>query len=186
MANDPQARRQSNSALIIGLIGLALLGGAALAYFATRGTPTETQAPVVVQGRTKTIVVEKQVPAAANTSPAPTPVVITQPGVIVVQPGTASNTRNTTVVRGNVPAPASSTTTTTTTTTNAGQTAPARAGSTGTTTANNTLAPRTSVSGTRDTTSSAPTTDVSNATTDNPTTVDNATTSATAPATDGY
>lgn len=112
MAYDPEARRQSNSALIVGLIGLLIAGGAALAYFANRNSTPETAAPVVVTGPGKTVVVQATAAPApvvvvtsaprTNTVVVPVPVTgttIVKPGTTVVAPGTTTVTRNTTITR---------------------------------------------------------------------------------------
>ena len=86
MAYDPQARKQSNSALIIGLIALLVVGGAALAYFATRHADTPETSPVIVSKQKETVVVTNT-PVPANdtlTIVAPTPA--PAPNVVVVAP----------------------------------------------------------------------------------------------------
>ncbi|MBW3635903.1 MAG: hypothetical protein KY445_05470 [Armatimonadetes bacterium] len=116
MAYDPEARRQSNSALTIGLIALLLLGGATLAYFAMR--PAETPATTVINNTDparETIV--------NNTVAVPVPVPDTSPDTVVVQPPAPStNTttrveRNTTTTRDSVVTPPTSTNSTSSTTT---------------------------------------------------------------------
>ena len=47
MAYDPEARQQSNSAMTIGIVALALLALGAVAYFATRHDDVVATAPVV-------------------------------------------------------------------------------------------------------------------------------------------
>ena len=76
MAYDPEARRDSKSALIIGLVGLLALGGLAMAYFATRHEP-ETPAPVIINSspRPSQPSVINNVPVAV---PGPTQIVVVQ------------------------------------------------------------------------------------------------------------
>lgn len=102
MAYDPEARRQSNAALIIGLVGLLVAGGATLAYFATRpGTP-EPGPTTVVQGPSKTIVLQSTpAPAVVITTPPQTNTVlvpVTSAPAATAIPVT-NVTRNTTVTR---------------------------------------------------------------------------------------
>jgi hypothetical protein len=93
MAYDPEARAQSNSAMIIGVVALVLLVGGALAYFSTRN-PNPDVAVVPAPAR-ETVVVEQPAPAPAS------PVVIERPSspVVVTPPVTRTVERNTTVTR---------------------------------------------------------------------------------------
>ena len=77
MAYDPEARQQSNSAMTIGIVALALLALGAVAYFATRHDDVVATAPVVTH-------TERTVVETAPDNPAP-PVVIhdTTPPVVV-------------------------------------------------------------------------------------------------------
>lgn len=93
MAYDPEARRQSNAALIVGLVALLVVGGAALAYFATRQAAPEPGPATVVQGRDKTIVVtQTAVPGPTAVAAATTPATV----LVVPVPVTGGTTRNTT------------------------------------------------------------------------------------------
>jgi hypothetical protein len=91
MAYDPEARESSNTAMIIGIIALVVVVGAAIAYFANR--PADT--PVAVVPPTEhTTVVNNTVEVPVDAAPAP-------PAVIVNPPAPATNTttrieRNTT------------------------------------------------------------------------------------------
>jgi len=101
MAYDPEARRQSNSALIIGAIALIALVGGGAAYMATRPNPEPTTTIVnsPVRDRVVTNTVTQQVP-----------VDVTPNTVVVTPPTTRTVERNTTTVRERViaPPPASS------------------------------------------------------------------------------
>ena len=112
MAYDPEARRQSNSALIIALVGLLVLGGGALAYFASRNNAEPAPATTIVNtpADRETVVVNNTVtvpvPVVEATS-APNVVVREVPRTVVV-PGNNTTTRierNTTTVRDRVVAP---------------------------------------------------------------------------------
>lgn len=99
MAYDPEARAQSNSAMIIGVVALVLLVGGALAYFSTRNPEPDVVAvsPNPVE---KTVVVEQ--PAA----PPASPVVIEKSApVVVTPPVTKSVETHTTVTRDRVVTP---------------------------------------------------------------------------------
>jgi len=74
MAYDPEARQQSNSAMIIGIVALVLLVIGALAYYSTQNTQAQlASTPPVITHTERTEVV----PAPA--SPPPAPVVIDRP-----------------------------------------------------------------------------------------------------------
>jgi len=90
MAYDPEARQQSNSAMIIGVVALVLLVIGALAYYSTQNSQAEQVAvtPPVVTHTERTEVV----PVPGNP---PAPVVIDRP-VPVVVPGTTVTTPSTT------------------------------------------------------------------------------------------
>ena len=104
MAYDPQARKQSNSALIIGLISLLVLGGAALAYFATRQPAPETS-PVLVNSRKETVIVNATPEPSTNTTIIVAPTA-DAPDTVVVTPPVNTNTTTTTTTTRNVdPAP---------------------------------------------------------------------------------
>ena len=95
MAYDPEARAQSNSAMIIGVVALVLLVGGALAYFSTRN-PNPDVVAVSPNPVDRTVVVEQPAPAAPAS-----PVVIERPSspVVVTPPVTRTVERNTTVTR---------------------------------------------------------------------------------------
>ncbi|RYG72321.1 hypothetical protein EON80_04225, partial [bacterium] len=103
MAYDPEARRQSNSAVVIGIIALILVGGGALAFLTMRPSTEPTTTIVNSPGRETVI---------NNTVAVPVPV-DNGPNTVVIQPApgtTKTIERNTTTVRDRVisPAPASS------------------------------------------------------------------------------
>lgn len=113
MAYDPEARRQSNSALTIAIVSALLLGGGLLAYLATRRDPEPGPTTVITQPRRETVIVTNTpaVPAiiVAPTS-APNVIVREVPQTVVVRPAPATNTvtrieRNSTTVRDRVVAP---------------------------------------------------------------------------------
>ena len=109
MAYDLEAQRQGKSALLIGLVALLIAGGAVLAYFATRGSNTETPAPVVLPPREKVVVVTQTptpLPTMAGTpttspTPATTGAATSTPAASATPPlGTTTTvTRNTTITR---------------------------------------------------------------------------------------
>ena len=99
MAYDPEARSQSNSAMIIGVVALVLLVGGALAYFSTRSSPPDTVAltPAPVD---RTVVVNQTDP-----NPAP-PVVIEKTSPVVVTPPVTKTTEtHTTITRDRTTTP---------------------------------------------------------------------------------
>jgi len=107
MAYDPEARQQSNSAMIIGIVALVLLVVGALAYFSTRNTQAETASTTVVTPPAETRVIERTevVPVPANPAP---PVVVERQVPVPVTPPTRVIERDTrtTVTRDRVvPAP---------------------------------------------------------------------------------
>lgn len=101
MAYDPEARSQSNSALIIGLVALLVVVGAAMAYFST--SSSETPSPIVMTQ-----------PATQHDTvvqPVPVPVPNSNPSTVVVTPPTKSTTRtesSTTTVHEHVVTPPAS------------------------------------------------------------------------------
>lgn len=99
MAYDPEARSQSNSAMIIGVVALVLLVGGAMAYFSTRTTPTDTVAVTPVPAE-KTVVVNQPAPNPA----APVVIEKTAP-VVVTPPVTKTVETHTTVTRDRVTSP---------------------------------------------------------------------------------
>ncbi len=105
MAYDPQARKQSNSALIMGLIALLVVGGAALAYFATRHPATPETSPVIINHEKETIVANTPVPES-NTTIIVAPTAVPAPNTIVVAPPVSTTTTQTkTTMRNTDPAP---------------------------------------------------------------------------------
>lgn len=101
MAYDPEARSQSNSAMIIGVVALVLLVGGALAYFSTRNNEPDivatTTAPV-----DRTVVVTEPQPVAPSA-----PVVIEKEAPVVINPPvTRTVEKNTTITRDRVVTPA--------------------------------------------------------------------------------
>ncbi len=115
MAYDPEARSQSNSAMIIGVVALVLIVGGALAYFSTRSSPPDTVAitPAPVE---RTVVVNQ-------TDPNPVAPVIVEKAVPVVvsPPVTKTVETHTTVTHDHMttpPAPAPGTKTETNVTVN--------------------------------------------------------------------
>ena len=111
MAYDPEARKQSNSALIIGLIALVVLGGAALAYFATRPGPETGPTTVINPVREKeTVIIDNTAPAPVVVDPNPSTIIVTppvenKPDTVVVTPPATTTTETTTTVRNAEPAP---------------------------------------------------------------------------------
>ncbi len=109
MAYDPEARKQSNSALIIGLIALLVVGGAALAYFATRQPEVAETGPIITNTREKeTVIVDNSAPAPVVVDPNPSTIIVTppvdaKPDTVIVTPPT--NTTTTTTTRNAEPAP---------------------------------------------------------------------------------
>ena len=100
MAYDPEARSQSNSAMIIGVVALVLLVGGALAYLSTRNAEPDVVAVSNPPAR-ETVIVEQPAPAPAS------PVVIekSSPAVVVTPPVTRTIEKNTTVTRDRVITP---------------------------------------------------------------------------------
>lgn len=93
MAYDPEARENSNSAMIIAIVAVVLVVLGGLAWYATQGNkPVETVAPVVTH--TETI---KEVPV--DNSAAPDTVIIdnTQPAPAPAPAPSTSTTTNVTV-----------------------------------------------------------------------------------------
>ena len=114
MAYDPEARQQSNSAMIIGVVALVLLVVGALAYFSTQNTVAEpaTHTTVITPPSER---VERTEVVPANPAP---PVVIDRPVPVPATPSTRVIERDThtTVTRDRTEsAPDTSTSTTTTT-----------------------------------------------------------------------
>lgn len=106
MAYDPQARKQSNSALIMGLIALLVVGGAALAYFATRQPATTDTSPVIVSHDKETVVVTNTPAPESNTTIIVAPTAVPAPNTIVVAPPAGTTTTQTkTTLRNTDPAP---------------------------------------------------------------------------------
>ena len=112
MAYDPQARKQSNSALIFGLIALLVVGGAALAYFATRPGPETGPTTVISPVREKETVVVGATPAPqTNTTiivaPTAAPALNDAPDTVIIAPPASGSTKTetTTSVRNTDPAP---------------------------------------------------------------------------------
>ena len=101
MAYDPEARSQSSSAMIIGVVALVLIVGGALAYFSTRNTPTDTVA-ITPAPASKTVVVNQTDPKA---NPAPPVIIEKTTPVIVSPPVTKTVETNTTITRDRVVAP---------------------------------------------------------------------------------
>jgi len=138
MAYDPEARRQSNSALTIGLIALGLLGAGTVAYFVTR--PADVPPTTIVNTtspapRTQIIDRTVQQPVVVHDSAPNVVVPATKPDVVIVQPATrpatssSTTTTSSTVIR-NVPVqrePAAAPRTSTTNNTTVNVTAPTAA-----------------------------------------------------------
>lgn len=101
MAYDPEARSQSNSAMIIGVVALVLLVGGAIAYMSTRSSTPDTVA-VTTTPAERTVVVNQPAPNPA----APVVIEKTSP-VVVTQPVTKTVETHTTVTRDHVVAPPS-------------------------------------------------------------------------------
>jgi len=122
MAYDPEARQQSNSAMIIGVVALVLLVVGALAYFSTQNTQAEpTSHTTVITPPSERVETTEVVPVPANPSP---PVVVERQVPVNPPARVIERDTRTTVTRDRtVPAPDTSsettgdTTTTTTTTT---------------------------------------------------------------------
>jgi len=118
MAYDPQARQQSNSAMIIGVVALVLLVIGAIAYFSTQNTQADptTHTTVITPPSER---VETQVVPVPNSAP---PVVIERSAPAAPAAATTRTIErdsHTTVTRDRTdtaPATSSDTTTTTTTT----------------------------------------------------------------------
>ena len=109
MAYDPEARQQSNSAMIIGVVALVLLVVGALAYFSTQNTIAEPTHTTVVTPPVERIERTEVVPANP-----PAPVIIDRPVPVPAQPSTRIIERDTqtTVTRDRVvPAPDTSSST---------------------------------------------------------------------------
>ena len=116
MAYDPEAREQSNSAMIIGVVALLLLVVGAIAYFSTQNTIAEPTHTTVVTSPPERI--EKTTVVPANPAP---PVVIDRPVPVPAEPSTRVIERDThtTVTHDSTdtaPGATSGTTSTTTTT----------------------------------------------------------------------
>ncbi len=100
MAYDPEARENSNSAMIIAIVAVVLVVLGGLAWYATQGNkPVETVAPIMTH--TETI---KEVPV--DNSAAPDTVIIdnTQPAPAPAPAPSTSTTTNVTV-KPTAPAP---------------------------------------------------------------------------------
>ena len=100
MAYDPEARSQSNSAMIIGVVALVLLVGGALAYLSTRNPNPDVVAVPGGPAR-ETVIVEQPAPNPAS------PVIIEKSSapVVVTPPVTRTVEKNTTVTRDRVVTP---------------------------------------------------------------------------------
>ena len=100
MAYDPEARENSNSAMIIAIVAVVLVVLGGLAWYATQGNnPPETVAPVVTH--TETI---KEVPVDNSTGP--DTVVVNPAPAPVPAPAPAPSTSTSTTVEVNPPAAA--------------------------------------------------------------------------------
>jgi hypothetical protein len=107
MAYDPEARSQSNTAMIIGVVALVLMVGGALAYFSTHNGAPDTVALTPTTDRTVVVNQPAPNPAPAVVAPAP-PVVIDRPATtIVTPPVTKSVETHTTVTHERVITPKS-------------------------------------------------------------------------------
>ena len=82
MAYDPQARKQSNSAMIIGLVTLVVVGLAALAYFATRPTTPPETGSVIIDRKTETVVATPTPGAPNNTTVIVVPTAAPDPNIV--------------------------------------------------------------------------------------------------------
>ncbi len=99
MAYDPEARSQSNSAMIIGVVALILIVGGALAYLSSSKTTPDTVA-ITPAPADRTVVVNQPAPNPA----APVVIEKTSP-VIVTPPVTKTIESHTTVTRDRAVAP---------------------------------------------------------------------------------
>jgi len=119
MAYDPEARQQSNSAMIIGVVALVLLVVGALAYFSTQNTQAEpTNHTTVITPPTETVERTEVVPVP-NSAP---PVVIERsapaaPATRVIERDTKTTVTRDRTAPDTSAAPSGDTTTTTTETT---------------------------------------------------------------------
>lgn len=110
MAYDPEARKKSNSALILGLIALLVIGGAALAYFSTRPGPETGPTTVISPVREKeTVIVDNSAPPPIVDNN-PDTVIVTPPAdnnpdTVVVTPPTTTTTQTEVTTRNAQPAP---------------------------------------------------------------------------------
>ena len=106
MAYDPQARKQSNSALIFGLIALLVVGGAALAYFATRQPATPETGAVIVNHEKETIVASTPAPQTNTTIVVAPTAAPAAPNTVIVTPPVGNTTTETkTTTRNTDPSP---------------------------------------------------------------------------------
>lgn len=105
MAYDPEARDQSNSAMVIAVVALVVVVLGALAWFATRPTEPPVAVTPTVERHTETETV-REVPVPSNDAP---DTVVVQPDTSNPAPAPAPSTRTETQVTINPPANSAST-----------------------------------------------------------------------------